>query len=287
MFTDHRDDRLDTFRNVIAYTSQPLFVLASIPADTFGWIDEQVSTHQTLIEENRRLAAENRELQGRMLRFRALEEENGRLRTQLSASLSVGDRVTLAELVGVNLTPYRQEVIIGKGTTAGVYPGQAVINDKGVMGQVTRITPFRSTVLLITDSLHSIPVRVLRTGLRTIAHGTGRIDRLELPYLPDSANIQVGDMLVTSGLGGRFPPDYPVARITSIDMGNDMRASTVVATPLANLAQDHEVMLVWSIDGSLDLTTDEPAEGAAATGQEPASATQTPSGTEPAGNGNG
>ena len=166
MFTDHKYNRLDTLRNVIAVASEPLFLLASIPADAFGWVDEQVSSHQTLIGENRRLAAENRELQGRMLRFRALEEENGRLRTQLSASLSVGDRVTLAELVGVNLTPYRQEVIIGKGSTAGIYPGQAVINDKGVMGQVTRITPFRSTVLLITDSLHSIPVRVLRTGLR-------------------------------------------------------------------------------------------------------------------------
>ena len=96
-----------------------------------------------------------------MLRFRAVEEENSRLRTQLSASLNVGDRVTLAELVGVNLSPYRQEVIIGRGSTAGIYLGQAVINDKGVMGQVTRTTPFRSTVLLITDTLHSIPVRVL------------------------------------------------------------------------------------------------------------------------------
>ena len=118
MFTDHKYNRLDTLRNVIAVASEPLFLLASIPADAFGWVDEQVSSHQTLIGENRRLAAENRELQGRMLRFRALEEENGRLRTQLSASLSVGDRVTLAELVGVNLTPYRQEVIIGKGSTA-------------------------------------------------------------------------------------------------------------------------------------------------------------------------
>jgi rod shape-determining protein MreC len=234
-------------------------MIAAVPANVFGWLNEQITSHQTLISTNRRLTAENSELQGRMLRFQALEEENSRLRTQLSASLSVGDRVTLAELVGVNLSPYKQEVIIGRGSTAGVYSGQAVINDKGVMGQVTRVTPFRSTVLLITDTLHSIPVRVLRTGLRTIALGTGRIDRLELPYLPDSANIRVGDMLVTSGLGGRFPPDYPVARITSIEKGKDMRASIVVATPLANLAQDHDVMLVWSIDGSLDLPAEETA----------------------------
>ncbi len=257
MVLDHKYQRLEILRNSVSIASEPLFMLARIPADTIGWIDEQFTSHQTLVSENRRLSEENRELQGSMLRFRALEEENSRLRTQLSASLSVGDRVTLAELVGVNLSPYRQEVIIGRGSTAGIYLGQAVINDKGVMGQVTRVTPFRSTVLLITDTLHSIPVRVLRTGLRTIAIGTGRIDRLELPYLPDSANIRVGDMLVTSGLGGRFPPDYPVARITSIESGKEMRASTVVATPLANLAQDHDVMLVWSIDGSLDLSDDE------------------------------
>ena len=257
MVLDHKYQRLEILRNSVSIASEPLFMLARIPADAIGWIDEQFTSHQTLVSENRRLSEENRELQGSMLRFRALEEENSRLRTQLSASLSVGDRVTLAELVGVNLSPYRQEVIIGRGSTAGIYLGQAVINDKGVMGQVTRVTPFRSTVLLITDTLHSIPVRVLRTGLRTIAIGTGRIDRLELPYLPDSANIRVGDMLVTSGLGGRFPPDYPVARITSIESGKEMRASTVVATPLANLAQDHDVMLVWSIDGSLDLSDDE------------------------------
>jgi len=259
MVMDHKYQRLEVLRNSVAVASEPLFMIAAVPANVFGWLNEQITSHQTLISTNRRLTAENSELQGRMLRFQALEEENSRLRTQLSASLSVGDRVTLAELVGVNLSPYKQEVIIGRGSTAGVYSGQAVINDKGVMGQVTRVTPFRSTVLLITDTLHSIPVRVLRTGLRTIALGTGRIDRLELPYLPDSANIRVGDMLVTSGLGGRFPPDYPVARITSIEKGKDMRASIVVATPLANLAQDHDVMLVWSIDGSLDLPAEETA----------------------------
>jgi rod shape-determining protein MreC len=259
MVMDHKYQRLEILRDSVAVASEPLFMIAAVPANIFGWLNEQITSHQTLISTNRRLTAENSELQGRMLRFQALEEENSRLRTQLSASLSVGDRVTLAELVGVNLSPYKQEVIIGRGSTAGVYSGQAVINDKGVMGQVTRVTPFRSTVLLITDTLHSIPVRVLRTGLRTIALGTGRIDRLELPYLPDSANILVGDMLVTSGLGGRFPPDYPVARITSIEKGKDMRASIVVATPLANLAQDHDVMLVWSIDGSLDLPAEETA----------------------------
>ena len=259
MVMDHKYQRLEMLRNSVSIASEPLFLLARLPAGALGWIDEQFTTHQTLISDNRRLSDENRELQGRMLRFQSLEEENSRLRTQLSASLNVGDRVTLAELVGVNLSPYKQEIIIGRGSTAGIYLGQAVINDKGVMGQVTRVTPFRSTVLLITDTLHSIPVRVLRTGLRTIAIGTGRIDRLELPYLPDSANIRVGDMLVTSGLGGRFPPDYPVARITSIESGKEMRASTVVATPLANLAQDHDVMLVWSIDGSLDLFEEETA----------------------------
>jgi len=184
-----------------------------------------------------------------MLRFQSLEEENSRLRMQLGATLKVGERVTLAELVGINLTPYKQQVTLSKGSMSSVYQGQAVINASGVMGQVIQVTPFRSTVLLITDSLHSTPVRIRGSGVLTIAHGTGHIDKLELPYLPDSANVRVGDLLVTSGLGERFPPDYPVARITKVPAAGT--SASVIATPMANLSQDRQVMLVWNIDSAL------------------------------------
>ncbi len=277
MIADNRYQQLDSLRNILTTVTHPIHMIAEFPAAAFNWIGEQFSSHSTLQRENRQLHEQNLRLQGEMLRFQSLEEENSRLRMQLGATLKVGERVSLAELVGINLTPYKQQVTLSKGSMSSVYRGQAVINASGIMGQVIQVTPFRSTVLLITDSLHSTPVRVLGSGVLTIAHGTGHIDRLELPYLPDSANVRVGDMLVTSGLGERFPPDYPVARITEIPAAGT--SGSVVATPLANLSQDRQVMLVWSIDSALELpVADIATESDAIPGEE--SSNETPSPTE-------
>ena len=248
LIANHKTDKLQPLQDSIAVVAYPIQLAAEIPADIVDWIGETFSTHTSLLEENRLLHRENQQLRGQMLRFESLEEENAHLREQLGATLRVGERVTLAELTNVDLSPYRQQVWINKGSNAGVYAGQAVVDAHAVMGQVTEVTPFRATVLLITDTLHSIPVKILRTGLRTLAHGSGRIDRLELPYLPDNADVIVGDLLVTSGLGEHFPADYPVARVTAVDRDPGSGFRTVVATPLARLAQDKEVMLVWQSD---------------------------------------
>ncbi len=275
MIADNRYQQLDGLRNILTTVTHPIHMIAEAPATAFDWIGEQFSSRLSLQKENQRLHQHNLQLQGEMLRFQSLEEENSRLRMQLGAIANVGERVSLAELVGINLTPYKQQVTLSKGSMSSVYRGQAVINASGVMGQVIQVTPFRSTVLLITDSLHSTPVRVLGSGVLTIAHGTGHIDRLELPYLPDSANVRVGDMLVTSGLGERFPPDYPVARITEVHAAGT--SGSVVATPLANLSQDRQVMLVWSIDSALELpVTDIATESDAIPGEEPSGETQPP-----------
>ncbi len=258
MIADNRYKQLDSLRNLLTMVTHPIHMIAEGPAAAINWTGEQFSSRHRLQRENRQLHEQNLQLQGEMLRFQSLEEENSRLRSQLGATLKVGERVTLAELVGINLTPYKQQVTLNKGSMSSVYLGQAVINEKGIMGQVTQITPFRSTVLLITDSLHSIPVRILGTGILTIAHGTGHIDKLELPYLPDSANVHVGDLLVTSGLGERFPPEYPVARITEVPAPGT--PGTVVATPMANLSQNRQVMLVWNINSALDLPAAESDE---------------------------
>ena len=150
--------------------------------------------------------------------------------------------------------PYKHQVAINRGSLAGIFPGQAVVDARAVMGQVIHTSPLTATVLLITDSGHSLPVRVLRNGLRTIAVGTGQIDRLELPYVLPNADIRVGDLLVTSGLGGHFPPDYPVARVVALDTSKTGLFGRVVAEPLARLGRAQEVMLVWSIDASSALT---------------------------------
>jgi rod shape-determining protein MreC len=251
MIADNRYKQLDGLRNLLTTVTHPIHMIAEGPAAAINWVGEQFSSRYSLQIENHQLRQKNLQLQGEMLRFQSLEEENSRLRMQLGATLKVGERVTLAELVGINLTPYKQQVTLSKGSMSSVYQGQVVINASGVMGQVIQVTPFRSTILLITDSLHSIPVRIRGSGVLTIAHGTGHIDRLELPYLPDSANVHVGDLLVTSGLGERFPPDYPVARITEVPAAGT--SGSVIATPMANLSQNRQVMLVWNIDSALEL----------------------------------
>lgn len=127
------------------------------------------------------------------------------------------------------------------------------------MGQVTEVASQRATVLLITDARHALPVQVLRNGLRTIAVGTGRIDRLDLPYLPNNADIRKGDLLVTSGLGGKFPPGYPVARVAEVKPAPGKPFAHVTATPLARLDRSREVLLVWEMKPT-PATPSEPTE---------------------------
>lgn len=206
MGVDQRLHYLDAVRAALSALTSPLVYVAAIPAQIIDSVSETFSTRNALEEQNRQLLEENRKLRGRMLRFLAMEEENIRLRGQLGASLKLGDRVSLAEIASVDLDPYKQQVAINRGSVTGVFPGQAVVDAQAVMGQVTHVSPFTATVLLITDSSHSLPIRVLRNGLRTIAIGTGQIDKLELPYVLPNADIRTGDLLVTSGLGGIFPP---------------------------------------------------------------------------------
>jgi len=250
MGIDHRAHHLEGLRAALSLATAPLYYAAQGPAQLIDGISEYLTDRQSLREQNTELQAENQKLRGRMLRFQALEEENLRLRGQLGAALRLGDRVSVAEIAAVDLDPYKHQISINKGSLAGVFPGQAVVDARAVMGQVIKVSPLSSTVLLVTDPQHSIPVRVLRNGLRTIAVGTGTIDQLELPYLLPNADIRIGDTLVTSGLGGHFPPGYPVARVVAIETGDTTLFGKVVAEPLANLDRTQEVMLVWSIDAA-------------------------------------
>jgi rod shape-determining protein MreC len=137
--------------------------------------------------------------------------------------------------------------LIDKGTSSGIFVGQPVLDADAVMGQVVRTSPLTATVLLITDAAHSLPVQINRNGLRTVANGSGLIDQLSLPHLPKNADVRVGDLLVTSGLGGVFPPGYPVARIRAIRDDPGSHFATVLAEPTARLDRSHEVLLVWTL----------------------------------------
>jgi rod shape-determining protein MreC len=200
-----------------------------------------------------------------LLKLAALEEENIRLRELLDSSFEVGEKRLIAELMSVNLDPYKHQIKINKGELDDIYPGQPLLDAKGVMGQIVHAGPYTSTAVLITDPSHAIPVQVNRNGLRSIALGSGTINRLDLPYIPNNADIQPGDLLITSGLGGHFPPGYPVAIVDAVQHDPGRTFSQVVATPLAHLNRSREVLLVWPGDTTvLEPTELAPADPAAA-----------------------
>jgi rod shape-determining protein MreC len=251
---DHRFHHLEHLRNTLAFVTYPLHYLADLPFTASRWIGETTSSHDALLSQNRELRRQNLRLRAELQKYESLQAENMRLRDLVDSSFKVGDRVLVAELSSVDLDPYKQQVIINKGGISGAFVGQPVLDAHAVMGQVTNVTPFESTVLLITDSSHALPVQVLRNGLRTIALGTGRIDELKLPYLPTNSDIVEGDLLVTSGLGGKFPPGYPVATVTRIDRSPDAPFSTVLAEPQAHLDRSREVLLVWTVPNQLSVS---------------------------------
>jgi len=258
LVVDHRFHHLQHLRSTLAFLTYPLHYLADLPFTATSWLNETASSRDTLLAENRDLRDKNLHLRAELQKYESLQAENMRLRDLVDSSFKVGDRVLVAELSSVDLDPYKQQVIINKGSASGAFEGQPVLDAHAVMGQVINATPFSSTVLLITDTSHALPVQVLRNGLRTIALGTGRISELKLPYLPTNSDIVEGDLLVTSGLGGKFPPGYPVATVTRIDRSPDAPFSSVLAQPRAHLDRSREVLLVWTVPNQLPVTPREP-----------------------------
>ncbi len=246
MTADHRYRHLEDLRAGLSVVVYPIRYVADLPVQAWGWARESLANRQALLEENAALRRQQLLLDAQLQKLAALETENIRLRELLESSLKVGERVLVAELLSVDLDPYRHRVIINKGTTSGAYPGQPLIDAEGVMGQLVHVGPASSVATLITDPNHAVPVQVNRNGLRTIAVGTGRINELDLPYLPNNADIEVGDLLVTSGLGGRFPPGYPVGRVNRVEKDPRENFAAVHARPSAQLDRTRQTLLVWS-----------------------------------------
>ncbi len=228
-----------------AFIVEPVRQAVHAPARFLRKLSELGSTQTELASENRRLKEEALLLKGRQLKFEALEQENIRLRGLLDSTFKVGDQVLIAEPLSINIVPYENLVVVNKGSRYGIQPGQAVVDGNGVVGQVLRVTTHNADVVMITDPSHAIPVQINRNGLRTIAVGTGQTDRLELPYLAGSADVQPGDLLVTSGLGGVFPAGYPVARIVAPPAGVSP-SGKIQARPVAQLDRNRELLVVRS-----------------------------------------
>ena len=244
MFVDHRLSYLQSVRSSISVIISPLRYLVSTPSLSGAWISEWFTTHNRLVADNRAFKHKQKLQNTRLQKMEVLLAENTRLRNLLGSARKVSDVVVVAELLSVDQTPYRQLIEINKGAMDGFVDGQAVIDDYGVMGQIIHTTYNSSTVMLISDPEHAIPVQFIRSGIRSVAFGNGSTDELELRFLPATADIKPGDELVTSGLGGRFPADYPVATIDVVMHDKTHGFQSAKARPKARLDSSREVLVI-------------------------------------------
>jgi rod shape-determining protein MreC len=243
-FADTRFQYFSAVRTTMATVVYPLQAVASFPTDIKLWAQDFFQDRQTLRQRNTVLEANATLTNVRLQKLHALERENMRLRELLGSSFRLNERVAVAELLTIDLDPFSQQVVIDKGLRNNVFVGQPVLDATGVMGQVTQVSPFSSRVILLTDPSHAIPVQVNRNGLRAVATGRGLGEALHLEHLPYSADIRIGDELVTSGLGGRFPNGYPVGTISAINFPEGNAFAEIEVTPAAQLATSREVLLV-------------------------------------------
>jgi len=271
MVADKRYDQLTTVREWLSAAAYPVQVAVDAPFRAWDWISGSFADRGRLRQENLELTARLRLANLQLQRFAALEDENRRLRDMRENSAGVADRVLVASILNVDLDPFRHRVLLDKGAADGVFKGQAVLDAEGIFGQVSQVHAKTAEVILISDAEHAIPVQSNRSGLRTIAVGTGDSNQLSLPFVTVEADLRVGDLLISTGIGGVFPSGYPVAEVTRVDRTAAATFALVEARPTARLDRDREVLLVWF---DTPVTPVEPAEAGP-----PASDDSAPAGT--------
>jgi rod shape-determining protein MreC len=245
IIVDKRYDNLGKIRRLLSIVAYPVQIAVASPFEGWDWFRESVSSRGTLRAEKAKLEAELRLAQFRLQRYEALEAETQRLRALRDSTAGFTDRFVIGNVMDVALDAFRARVLVDKGAQDGVFVGQAVLDAGGVFGQVARVGQLTAEVILISDATHAIPVHINRNGLRTIAVGTGELGRLKLPYLPTSADVIAGDLLVTSGLGGGFPAGYPVGTVAEVKRDPAQSLADVDVKPAAALDRSRELMFVW------------------------------------------
>jgi len=244
MVLDHRDQHLARIRGYLAAALYPLQEAVDAPFAAQRWMATNLAARDSLVAENGQLRREILLGSARLQRLAALEAENARMRALLDSTPKVGNRALIAEILSVDMDRLRQRVVLNRGSRDGAFVGQALIDARGVVGQITRDRGTSSEALLITDPDHAVPVEIVRNGLRTIALGTGDLERLSLPFLARNSDIKAGDLLVSSGLGGSFPAGYPVATVQEVRGDSGEPFLVVSARPEAALERIREVLLV-------------------------------------------
>lgn len=251
---DQSSARLANMRAMLSILLYPILYAVNLPSEFFNEINGSVSAYVDLKAEVGKLKEQQFVSDTRLLKFEALEKENIRLRSLLESSYNIGEELMVAEILSVNLSPIDHVVLVNKGSRFGLHIKQPVLDTQGVIGQVIRTLPLNSEIMLITDPNHAIPVQVNRNGLRTIAVGSGHLNRLVLPFLPNNADIKKGDLLITSGLGGTFPQGYPVAVVDDFQVQPNKQFAYISATPKAALDKIREVLIVWNDAKSISLS---------------------------------
>ncbi|OZB03369.1 MAG: rod shape-determining protein MreC [Idiomarina sp. 34-48-12] len=245
MFLDHRLNTMQPVRSFLSTLVAPVQYLAVLPEQVLDRLVYLSTTRTTLREENNALKQELQELQMAVQRLNFLENENDRLRQLLGSEIRQASRRMAAEVVAVATDPFSHQVVINKGSANGVYEGQPVLDNRGILGQVMSVGRGTARVLLISDQSHALSLRAERNDIRVLARGTGDLQRLDLMYIPHSSELQVGDKLMSSGLGGVYPEGYPVAEITEINRDERLQYARVSAQPFAQLDRIRTVLLLW------------------------------------------
>jgi rod shape-determining protein MreC len=244
MVLDHRGSYLELLRRTGSALVEPVYRLAAFPADVARATRTAVATQDQLASENRDLREALLLAQARLNRLDTVVAQNARLKGLLDAQKNLGLSVQFARLIDIDLDPFRHRIVLDVGANQEVAIGQPVIDAHGVMGQIVEVLPNTSVAMLITDPTHAIPVVVERSGVRTIAYGSRAIDELNLPNVPISADVKVGDKLLTSGLGGRFPAGFPVGEVVQVKPDKTGMFTAAVARPAAALDRSGEVLLL-------------------------------------------
>ncbi len=273
MVVDARFTLLKPVRSQMSLVLMQSYWITDLPQRLWQGVASQFGSRTELVAENEKLKTENLLLQGRMQKLAALTEQNVRLRELLNSSALVNEKVEVAELIGMDPNPFTHRIIINKGERDGVVLGQPVLDARGLMGQVVELMPYTSRVLLLTDTTHSIPVQVNRNGLRAIASGTGNPERLELRHVADTADIKEGDLLVSSGLGQRFPAGYPVATVKEVIHDSGQPFAIVRAVPTAALNRSRYLLLVFSDNRTAEERANDAAQAQEAQDQQGGTAT--------------
>lgn len=243
---DHKFDGFGTTRVYLNSFVSPLQYLANLPGQILNASASRFISHERLFDENAKLTHDAMLMNGQLQRLTFLKEENKRLRSLLNTPVKDNSRKEVAELMAVDNNPYSHQIVINKGAINGVFEGQPVLDDNGIVGQIMQVSSTNSRVLLIADVTHAIPVRVARNNVRLVVSGSGSLNELLIQHVAHSSDLKVGDLLLSSGLGNVFPEGYPVATITSIIRDESRPFSQIRAKPVAQLDRLKYLLLLWS-----------------------------------------